>query len=83
MVITGDDPLEEVDVLAFVILPLLISSIFFSAKSVIYVAVFFSLGELSLPIFAPPITYIDLLSGTLALLWTATIVRSKQNAGLN
>ncbi len=74
LVITGDDPLEEVDVLAFVILPLLISSIFFSAKSVIYVAVFFSLGELSLPIFAPPITYIDLLSGTLALLWTATIV---------
>ena len=38
LVITGDDPLEEVDVLAFVILPLLISSIFFSAKSIIYIS---------------------------------------------
>ncbi len=75
MVINSGDPLNAVGVLPFLILPLLLSSIFFSANGVLYTTIFFSIGIASLPIIAPPVTFVDLLSGIFIFLWiTAGII---------
>ena len=74
MVIDSDNPLDGVDVLPFLILPLLISSIFFSARGVLYTTIFFSIGIASLPILAPPVTFVGLLSGIYAFLWVTSCI---------
>jgi PAS domain S-box-containing protein len=72
MVMTSANPLDTMNVLAFLVIPLLFSSVFFSSCGVAAVAVFYSLGLLALVFLAPPITLSDLLTGELSFLWIIT-----------
>jgi PAS domain S-box-containing protein len=67
-----NDPGQNINLLPFMVIPLLISSVFFSIRDIGKTAILFSLGILSLLIVAPSIKLSNLLVGPLVFLWIIT-----------
>jgi PAS domain S-box-containing protein len=72
VIITGNEPRNDLSIIPFMIIPLILSSIFFSIRSVGYVAIIFSAGMMLLIPITSSITFNDLLAGPLFLLWIIT-----------
>jgi PAS domain S-box-containing protein len=73
MVVSGsNDPQQNYGFLKFVVIPLLISGVFFSNVTVWYISILFSLGIIGLTWFIPSVSVIDLIVDTLPFLWLST-----------
>ena len=68
------DPINEISVLTYLVIPMFVSSIFLALRDVLYITLFYTAGIFCIPFIADEVTFYDLALGILPFLWSTNAI---------